>query len=126
NDLIQYTLAVDRGNEAIAEIYEPLHPAVLRAIRTVVEAGRRRSIRVGICGEMAGEPLYAVLLLGLGLVDFSVSPYLVPEIKTILHACDSTEAATLADDCLALATPSEVRAVVTEFMHRRFPEHFLA
>jgi len=126
NDLIQYTLAVDRGNEAIAEIYEPLHPAVLRAIRAVVEAGRRQNIRVGICGEMAGEPLYAVLLLGLGLVDFSVSPYLVPEIKTILHACDSTEAATLADDCLALATPSEVRAVVTEFMHRRFPEHFLA
>jgi phosphotransferase system enzyme I (PtsI) len=126
NDLIQYTLAVDRGNEAIAEIYEPLHPAVLRAIRTVVEAGRRQSIRVGICGEMAGEPLYAVLLVGLGLLDFSVSPYLVPEIKTLLHACDSTEATRLAEDCLALATPAEVRGLVTEFMHRRFPEHFLA
>jgi phosphotransferase system enzyme I (PtsI) len=126
NDLIQYTLAVDRGNEAIAEIYEPLHPAVLRAIRTVVDAGRRQEIRVGICGEMAGEPLYAVLLTGLGLVDFSVSPYLVPEIKTILHACDSIEAAALAESCLKLATPAEVRALVTEFMHRRFPEHFLA
>ncbi|HET7904951.1 MAG TPA: phosphoenolpyruvate--protein phosphotransferase [Candidatus Eisenbacteria bacterium] len=126
NDLIQYTLAVDRGNEAIAEIYEPLHPAVLRAIRAVVEAGKRHGIRVGICGEMAGEPLYAVLLVGLGLVDFSMSPYLVPEIKTILRSCNSTEAATLAKDCLALGTPSEVRAVVTEFMHRRFPEHFLA
>jgi phosphotransferase system enzyme I (PtsI) len=126
NDLIQYTLAVDRGNEAIAEIYEPLHPAVLRAIRTVVEAGRRHGIRVGICGEMAGEPLYAVLLAGLGLVEFSVSPYLVPEIKTILHACDSTEAEALAEECLALPTQDEVRAVVTEFMHRRFPEHFLS
>jgi phosphotransferase system enzyme I (PtsI) len=99
---------------------------VLRAIRTVVEAGKRRGIRVGICGEMAGEPLFAVLLVGLGLLDLSVSPYLVPEIKTILRACDSGEAAALATTCLALGTPAEVRAVVTEFMHRRFPEHFLA
>ncbi len=126
NDLIQYTLAVDRGNELIAEIYEPLHPAVLRAIRAVVEAGQRHGIRVGICGEMAGEPLYAVLLVGLGVLDLSVSPYLVPEIKTILHACDSNEAAKLVKECLALGTPAEVRAVVTEYMHRRFPEHFLA
>ena len=124
NDLIQYTLAVDRGNEAIAELYEPLHPAVLRAIRTVVEAGQRFGIRVGICGEMAGEPLYAVLLAGLGLTEMSVSPYLVPEIKTILRASTYDEAVTLAQRCLGLATPSEVRTVVTEFMSRRFPQHF--
>jgi phosphotransferase system enzyme I (PtsI) len=125
NDLIQYTLAVDRGNEAIAEIYEPLHPAVLRAIRTVVEAGQRFKIPVGICGEMAGEPLYAVLLLGLGLGEFSVSPYLVPEIKTILRASTYEEGADLAQRCLGLATPAEVRTVVTEFMSRRFPRHFV-
>ncbi len=124
NDLIQYTLAVDRGNEAIAELYEPLHPAVLRAIRTVVEAGQRFGIRVGICGEMAGEPLYAVLLVGLGLTEMSVSPYLVPEIKTILRASTYDEAVTLAQRCLGLATPSEVRTVVLEFMSRRFPQHF--
>lgn len=124
NDLIQYTLAVDRGNEAIAELYEPLHPAVLRAIRTVVEAGQRFGIRVGICGEMAGEPLYSVLLLGLGLTEMSVSPYLVPEIKTILRASTYDEAVTLAQRCLGLATPSEVRTVVVEFMSRRFPRHF--
>jgi phosphotransferase system enzyme I (PtsI) len=124
NDLIQYTLAVDRGNESIAELYEPLHPAVLRAIRTVVEAGQRFGIRVGICGEMAGEPLYAVLLLGLGLTEMSVSPYLVPEIKTILRASTYDEAVTLAQRCLGLATPSEVRTVVLEFMSRRFPQHF--
>jgi phosphotransferase system enzyme I (PtsI) len=126
NDLIQYTLAVDRGNEAIAAIYEPLHPAVLRAIRTVVEAGQRFGVRVGICGEMAGEPLYVVLLLGLGLTELSVSPYLVPEIKTILRASTYDEAVTLAQRCLGLATPSEVRTVVTEFMSRRFPLHFSA
>ena len=126
NDLIQYALAVDRGNEAIAEVYEPLHPAVLRAVRAVVEAGQRRSIPVGICGEMAGEPLYAVLLLGLGLTDFSVSPFLVPEIKTILRASTYAEASGLAERCLALPTPAEVRAVVTEHMSRRFPQHFAA
>ncbi|TMQ67250.1 MAG: phosphoenolpyruvate--protein phosphotransferase [Candidatus Eisenbacteria bacterium] len=126
NDLIQYALAVDRGNEAIAEVYEPLHPAVLRAVRAVVQAGERRPIPVGICGEMAGEPLYAVLLLGLGLTDFSVSPFLVPEIKTILRASTYAEASELAQRCLTLPTPTEVRAVVTEHMSRRFPQHFAA
>lgn len=124
NDLIQYTLAVDRGNEAIAEIYEPLHPAVLRAIRTVVEAGHHAKIPVGICGEMAGEPLYAVLLVGLGLEEFSVSPYLVPEIKTIIRDSTYEEAALLAERCLCLSTPTEVRIVVTEFMGERFPRLF--
>jgi phosphotransferase system enzyme I (PtsI) len=119
-------LAVDRGNETIAEIYEPLHPAVLRAIRAVVEAGERFKIPVGICGEMAGEPLYAVLLLGLGLGEFSVSPYLVPEIKTIVRASTYQEAVELARHCLELSTPAEVRTVVTEFMSRRFPRHFAA
>jgi phosphotransferase system enzyme I (PtsI) len=125
NDLIQYTLAVDRGNEAISEIYEPLHPAVLRAIKTVVEAGHSSGIPVGICGEMAGEPLYAVVLVGLGLEEFSVSPYLVPEIKTIIRATTYAEARELADLCMSLATPSEVRTVVTEFMSRRHPGIFL-
>jgi phosphotransferase system enzyme I (PtsI) len=126
NDLIQYTLAVDRGNEAIAEIYEPLHPAVLRAIRATIEAGQRAKIPVGICGEMAGEPLYSVLLVGLGLGEFSVSPYLVPEIKTILRASTYEESVELAQRCLSLATPAEIRTVVTEFMSRRFPRHFTA
>jgi phosphotransferase system enzyme I (PtsI) len=125
NDLIQYTLAVDRGNEETASIYEPLHPAVLRAIRTVVETCRAHGKPVGICGEMAGEPLYAVVLLGLGLVEYSVSPFLVPEIKTILNESTCGEATALAEHCLTLPTPAEVRAVVTEYMSRRFPGHFL-
>jgi phosphotransferase system enzyme I (PtsI) len=125
NDLIQYTLAVDRGNEAISEIYEPLHPAVLRAIKTVVDAGHKAGIPVGICGEMAGEPLYAVVLVGLGLEEFSVSPYLVPEIKTIIRGTTFAEARELADRCMSLATPSEVRTVVTEFMSRRYPGIFV-
>jgi len=121
NDLIQYTLAVDRGNELISEIYEPLHPAVLRAIQMVVHGGHAAGIPVGICGEMAGQPLYTVLLVGLGLEEFSVSPYLVPEIKTIVRATTYPEARELAERCMGLATPSEVRTVVTEFMSRRYP-----
>ena len=89
-----------------------------------MEAGQRFGIRVAICGEMAGEPLYAVLLLGLGVTELSVSPYLVPEIKTIIRASTYDEAVTLAQRCLGLATPSEVRTVVVEYMSRRFPQHF--
>src|SRR5436309_4120901 len=125
NDLIQYTLAVDRGNEAVSEIYEPLHPAVLHAIKMVVEAGHRAGIPVGICGEMAGEPLYAVVLVGLGLEEFSVSPYLAPEIKTIIRASTYGEARELADRCMSLHTPSDVRTVVNEFMSRQYPGIFV-
>jgi phosphotransferase system enzyme I (PtsI) len=117
---------VDRGNEETASIYEPLHPAVLRAIRAVVESGRRAGIPVGICGEMAGEPLYAVLLLGLGLTEFSVSPFLVPEIKTILNASTRCDAADFAERCLALDTPAQVRALVTEEMTARYGSYFIA
>jgi len=126
NDLIQYTLAVDRGNEETAPIYEPLHPAVLRALQLVVEAGRKSGIPVGICGEMAGEPLYAVLLLGLGLTEFSVSPFLVPEIKTILNASTRCDAEEFAQRCLALDTPAQVRALVTEEMSARYGAYFIA
>jgi phosphotransferase system enzyme I (PtsI) len=125
NDLIQYTLAVDRGNEETAPIYEPLHPAVLRALRAVVEAGREHGKPVGVCGEMAGEPLYAVVLLGLGIVEFSVSPFLVPEIKTILNESTCGEAAALAAECLAVSTPAEVRSIVTDYMSRRFSGLFI-
>ena len=86
NDLVQYTLAVDRGNECVSDLFQPAHPAVLRLIRDVIEVGKRQDIRVAMCGEMSGDAIYAVLLAGLGLTEFSVSPAALPEIKEIIRS----------------------------------------
>src|SRR5205085_10725845 len=86
NDLIQYTLAVDRTNERVAGLYCPAHPAVLALIRDVIRKASRNSIGVSVCGEMAGEPLYTLLLLGLGLTTFSMNGPDIPEVKKIIRS----------------------------------------
>ncbi len=108
NDLIQYSLAVDRVNEKIAYLYEPAHPAVLRLIKNVIETGHRQDIWVGMCGEMAGEPAFALILLGLGLDEFSTSPVNIPRIKQIIRSVDYKTAQKLAEEALELATGAEV------------------
>ena len=85
NDLIQYTLAVDRGNEHVAHLYDPAHPAVLQLLQTIVEGARAAEVPVAMCGEMAGEKLYTMLLLGLGLTELSVASPAIPEIKRIVR-----------------------------------------
>jgi len=122
NDLIQYTLAVDRGNEKIAYLYDPLHPAILKSIKTLVDAGHRHDIWVGVCGEMCGDPLGAVILLGLGLDEFSMSPYLIPEIKTIVRSVSYTDIKQLADRALCLSTAAEVRSFIEEKIVGKFPQ----
>ncbi|MEE2681320.1 MAG: phosphoenolpyruvate--protein phosphotransferase [Planctomycetota bacterium] len=88
NDLIQYTLAVDRGNERVANLYTGAHPAVLQLIKSVVRAARRRSVEVSICGEIAAEPIYTMLLIGLGIRTLSLVPSQIPHIKRVIRSVD--------------------------------------
>src|ERR1044072_5565656 len=86
NDLVQYTLAVDRTNEKVGGLFCPAHPAVLSLIRGVIRAGGRNQVGVSVCGEMAGDPLYTLLLLGLGLTNFSMNGPDIPEVKKVIRS----------------------------------------
>ncbi len=108
NDLIQYSLAVDRGNEKVAYLYEPAHPAVLRLIRNVIDAAHQADIKVAMCGEMAGEPSLALILLGLGLDEFSMPPQMIPELKFIIRAIDFKAAQEIARLAMEFVTGTEV------------------
>ena len=118
NDLIQYSLAVDRTNEKIAYLYEPAHPAVLRLIKNIIDAGHKAGRWVGMCGEMAGEPEFVLLLLGLELDEFSVSPYVVPEIKHLIRLVSMQQAKEIAKQVMTLATGTEV----VEYVNTRLKE----
>jgi len=122
NDLIQYSLAIDRLNEHVAYLYEPLHPAVLRFLKMIVEAGHAGGVTVGMCGEMAGEPLYALILMGLGFDELSMNPLSIPRMKKVIRQTDMGEAASLTEKALKLATAEEARDFVVGYMAERFPE----
>lgn len=108
NDLIQYSLAVDRVNEKIAYLYEPAHPAVMLLIKNIIEAGHKAGIWVGMCGEMAGDIYMTLILLGLGLDEFSTSPVAVPEIKRIIRSVTMDQAREIAQQAITLSTGKEV------------------
>ncbi len=119
NDLTQYTLAAERTNQKVAHLDDPCHPAVLRLIRSVIEAAHQGGIWVGVCGEMAGDPEAAPILLGLGLDEFSMAPSAVPRIKTILRAWSQADAAQLAAQALNLDSAEEVRELVRSWSQRQ-------
>ncbi len=125
NDLIQYALAVDRINEHVSYLYEPLHPAVLRIIRWVVQSGHQAGIRVAICGEMAAEPAYAVVLLGLGLDEFSMNPLSIPKVKKVLRMSRFEETRSLVEHLFQFPTATEIECFVRNWMAKRFPEDFI-
>lgn len=108
NDLIQYSLAVDRANEKVAYLYEPAHPAVLRMIRNIIDFAHAAGIWVGMCGEMAGEPALILILLGLGLDEFSIPPQIIPEVKFIIRSVTLKQAKNIALEALKLSTGKEV------------------
>ena len=115
NDLIQYTLAVDRTNEYVVDLYQPLHPAVLTMIQLVVEAGRRQRVPVALCGEMAASPECVPLMLGLGLRQLSMSPRGIPGVKDVVRSLDVSDAEELARRCVAASTAEEVGALLAAF-----------
>jgi len=124
NDLIQYSIGIDRANEHVAYLYEPLHPGVLRFIRQTVDAGRRAKIKVGICGEMAGEALYIPILLGLQLHSLSMNPQAVPRVKNLISLCRMKECRHLVERILGMNTAREIHDLLEKMMFENFPEEF--
>jgi len=125
NDLIQYALAVDRINEHVSYLYEPLHPAILRIIRGVVQSAHQAGIRAAICGEMAAEPAYSLVLLGLGLDEFSMNPVAIPKVKKVLRKSRFEETQDLVERIFQFPTASEIESHVRNWMAERFPEDFI-
>lgn len=119
NDLIQYLLAIDRGNNRTAHLYDPTHPAVLRMLRQIVNTGHEHGLKVSVCGEMAGDALYAPLLLGLGVDELSMTPTLLPVVKYIIRAMKMSDARALAAEALRQTDPKKTAALVEAFYHER-------
>jgi phosphotransferase system enzyme I (PtsI) len=119
NDLIQYLLAIDRGNSRIAHLYDPTHPAVLRTLKQIVDTGHAHQRKVGVCGELAGDAVYVPLLLGLGVDTLSMTPTLLPAVKFMVRAMKMSEARDLAAEALRQTDPKKTYALVEAFYKER-------
>ena len=120
NDLIQYTIAVDRGNERVAYLYESFHLGILRLIKTIIDNAHNNNIPVSMCGEMAGDPLATVILLGLGLDSYSMSSFSIPEVKQIVRAVSISDAEALVGAVMELSSHREIDEYVRKWMNERF------
>jgi phosphotransferase system enzyme I (PtsI) len=123
NDLIQYTLAIDRENDDVNYLYEPLHPAIVRMIKMICDAGAKADVPVSLCGEMASDPRYTWVLVGLGLRELSMQASAIPVVKNIIRASSLDEMEALATAVLACETASEARRLVVQAIGQRFGEH---
>ena len=124
NDLVQYALAIDRVNEHVAHLYEPLHPAILRMIKQAADAGRQAGIPVSLCGELAGEPLYIPILLGFGLDSLSMNPLAVPRVKKIIRNASIEESKDYLKEVLQFTTAGQINDYLCKLAWRRFREDF--
>ena len=124
NDLIQYSLAVDRMNEKIAHLYEPTHPAIVRLIKMIVDAAHQHGVRVSVCGEMAGDPVLVPLLLGLGVDELSAAPPLVPQVKFIIRRLKLSEAKELAEFALNCEAAADILARCQDLARQIAPSLF--
>ncbi len=119
NDLIQYLLAIDRVNDRIAHLYEPTHPAVIRTLKQIVDEAHKYKVPVSVCGEMAGDPVYAPLLLGLGVDALSMSPAWLPSVKYVVRSMTMAEARALAQEALTMSSPKQIYARCDAFYRAR-------
>ncbi|MCF7805650.1 MAG: phosphoenolpyruvate--protein phosphotransferase [Candidatus Marinimicrobia bacterium] len=122
NDLIQYALAVDRGNDRVSFLYKSLHPSVLKLIKMTLEAGHSHDIWVGMCGEMAADPLVIPLLIGMGLDELSVSPVVLPKIKEIVRGLEFEKCRHLAETVLDFGTEADIERYLRQFIQEHLPE----
>jgi phosphotransferase system enzyme I (PtsI) len=119
NDLIQYLIAIDRVNDHVAHLYEPTHPAVVRLIKRIVDDAHAAHIPVAVCGEMAGDPMFSPLLLGLGIDELSMTPTLLPTVKYLVRLMTMADARKLAETALTLTSAREIYALCDEFYRTR-------
>ena len=119
NDLIQYTMAVDRVNSDVAHLYSPMHPAILRLLKTIIDSAHAAGKNVGMCGEMAGDPAYTAVLLGLGLDEFSMSAVQIPKVKKIIRNISKTEAKSLVENLLKCSNMQEIDIILKKFKYKQ-------
>ncbi|MFA5794659.1 MAG: phosphoenolpyruvate--protein phosphotransferase [Candidatus Brocadiia bacterium] len=124
NDLIQYTMAVDRGNEKIAYLYQPSNISILRLIKNIIDEGERQDKSVAMCGEMAGDRLYTILLIGMGLKIFSMTPVVIPEIKKIIRSITYSEAKKVVEKVFTLESPKKTTEYLRDYGRRIIPQLF--
>ncbi len=125
NDLVQYTLAVDRVNERVARYYQPVHLAIFRLMRRVVEAGRKFQRSVSLCGEMSGDPKYTLALLGLGIRELSMPPASVPNVKKFVRSCRMQQALEASRKMFDFEDSHEAEAYLERRAHDIVPEFFV-
>lgn len=125
NDLIQYYLAVDRSNEFVSYLYKPLHPSVLRLIKFIIDTAQREGKEITVCGEMAAEPLSAIVLLGVGLRKFSMNPIFIPRIKKVLRSVEYKSVKRVVQEAMNLKTAQEIEEYIIEKILVKHPKAFL-
>jgi phosphotransferase system enzyme I (PtsI) len=123
NDLIQYSLAIDRVNERIAHLYEPTHPAILRMLKQVVDSGEKMGVSVSVCGEIAGDPLLVMVLVGLGMRELSMAATAIPEVKKLIRSISLKDVRLMASEVLSMSTGEEVRKKLQQAMCDLVPNH---
>jgi phosphotransferase system enzyme I (PtsI) len=122
NDLVQYTMAVDRGNAKISHLYQHLHPSIIRFLKMTVDAAKKNDIPTAVCGEMCADPLATVILLGLGIDEFSCSPNAMPEIKKIVRSVTYDECKSLVKRVQKYVTTDKIEAHIRSFLMERIPD----